>query len=223
MEKVQTELTVIESDQVEYLQLPAQSTLEDLYQHHRCPTILHSALHKVVWQCRVEYSMERVILSPNLAPSWLAALLALGAEISFSEPGMTGLLEEYLLRTGQRSQKIGAVLVPVNVAGRIWGIEEISRTPSDLPILLAAAVLDIDQDTIRQARIALTGVWPETARLAKAANLLIKKPLSDELIQQVADAIEQEVDPPENFLGGKRYRKTMAGVLTRRALQACAS
>ena len=223
MEKIQKDLGVIEFDQGEYFVLPAQSSLEDVYQNPHCPDILRSTLQSIVWQRRVEYKIERVMLSPNLAPSWAAALLALGAKIHFSETGETNPLEKFLYRAGSQSQKFSGVLVPVHIPGRVCRIQEVSRTPSEPPIVFAAVVLQIEQDFIHQARIAFTGVWPKTTRLAKAADLLLDKALSEELIEKVASAVEQEVNPADDFLGGITYRKAMARVLTRRALLECLS
>jgi CO/xanthine dehydrogenase FAD-binding subunit len=45
--------------------------------------------------------------------------------------------------------------------------------------------------------------------------------LDAERIRAVAAAIEQEVVPQGDFLGSEEYRRAMAGVLARRALEAC--
>jgi CO/xanthine dehydrogenase FAD-binding subunit len=74
---------------------------------------------------------------------------------------------------------------------------------------------------VRQARLALIGVWPETVRLAEASAQLIGGPLNEISIRAVAEAVEQEVAPRGDFLGSEEYRRAMAGVLTRRALEAC--
>jgi len=99
----------------------------------------------------------------------------------------------------------------------------VSRTPADAPIVAAVAVVDgaPDGGPVREARLALTGVWSAPVGLADATKLLVGGPLDADRIQQVTAAIEDEVAPPDDFYGSADYRRAMAGVLTRRALQAC--
>jgi CO/xanthine dehydrogenase FAD-binding subunit len=40
-------------------------------------------------------------------------------------------------------------------------------------------------------------------------------------IRAVATAVEDEVEPEGDFRGSEEYRRAMAGVLTRRALEQC--
>jgi CO/xanthine dehydrogenase FAD-binding subunit len=72
-----------------------------------------------------------------------------------------------------------------------------------------------------EARVALTGAWPEPVRLSEAPGMLVGGPLSEERIKAVAAAVEEEVAPQGDYLGSAIYRRAMAGVLTRRALEAC--
>jgi CO/xanthine dehydrogenase FAD-binding subunit len=97
----------------------------------------------------------------------------------------------------------------------------VARTPADEPIVAAIAVLALEGDVVRQARVALTGVWPESVRLAEAATRLVGSSLDAKHIQAVAVAVEEEVAPKGDFLGTAEYRRAMAGVLTRRALESC--
>jgi len=95
----------------------------------------------------------------------------------------------------------------------------VARTLADEPIVAAIAVVALDGDVVGQARVALTGAWPEPLRLAEAAARLVGGPLDAEHIQAVAEAVEEEVAPQGDFLGSAEYRRAMAGVLTRRALE----
>jgi len=102
-----------------------------------------------------------------------------------------------------------------------WGEAHVARTPADEPIVAAVAVVEVDDSTVHQARVALTGAWPEPARLAQAAAQLVGGPLDEEHIRAVAEAVEEEVAPRGDFRGSEEYRRAMAGVLTRRALAEC--
>jgi CO/xanthine dehydrogenase FAD-binding subunit len=81
--------------------------------------------------------------------------------------------------------------------------------------------VETDNGVVRQARVALTGAWSEPVGLAEAAAQLVGEPLDEKHIQAVADAVEKEVTPKGDFRGSEEYRRAMAGVLTRRALEAC--
>ena len=109
----------------------------------------------------------------------------------------------------------------VMVRGVRWGEAHVARTPADDSIVAAVAVVEIDGDVVRQARVALTGVWPELVRLAEAPAQLIGGPLDEERIRAAAEAVEEEVAPRGDFRGSEEYRRAMAGVLTRRALEKC--
>jgi len=99
----------------------------------------------------------------------------------------------------------------------------VALTPADEPIVAAIAVIELAGESqnpvVSQARLALTGAWRENARLARAAELLAGKPLTEEAIEQIAIGVEQEVSPPDDFRGSANYRRAMAALLTRRALR----
>jgi CO/xanthine dehydrogenase FAD-binding subunit len=109
----------------------------------------------------------------------------------------------------------------VEVGEMRWGTELVARTPADEPIVAAFAVVELDADVVRQARVALVGVWQEPVRLAQAPAQLVGGPLDAATIEAVAQAVAEEVSPKGDFLGGEEYRRAMAGVLTHRALEAC--
>ena len=107
------------------------------------------------------------------------------------------------------------------VTGAARGIgKTIAQTLAKAGLNVVVSDILID-DAVKAARVALTGVWPEAALLAAAPADLAGGPLSAERIQAVADAVIEEVDPPDDFLGSAAYRQVMAGVLTRRALEHC--
>jgi CO/xanthine dehydrogenase FAD-binding subunit len=202
------------------LRVDAQTTLQEVYQSADCPELLHQTLSgSISWQKRNGTTAAEAIYSHNLAPQWIAALLALGARAEF--PDRTGMLSDFLRRMGAHHNHLKAVLVPLNVPGRVWGKVHVGRTPTDDPIVSATAVVDLGEEVVRRAHLALTGVWREQVRLAEAANLLVGQPFNHATIGQVKDVIEAEVSPQDDFRGTAVYRQAMAGVLTHRALLAC--
>jgi len=198
----------------------ADASLQSVLDRPDTPPPLRQALTGVLsWQTRNETPVRRTLTAPRLAPQWAAALLALGATVTVE--GDDGPMDAPVESVLQRQAKGVASALHVELASVRWGEARVARTPADEPIVSAVAVANIDKGVVRQARVALTGAWPEPARLAKAPARLVGGPLDAEHIQAVADGVAEEVDPRGDFLGSEEYRRAMAGVTTRRALEAC--
>ena len=208
----------------------ADALLQSVLDRPDAPPLLRQALSGVLsWQTRNETPVRRTLTSPRLAPQWVAALLVQGATVTIeAEAGPSDVPLE-LLPEHRGEGAVAALHVPPGGPGRWWGEAHVARTPADEPIVAAFAVVDVSGPStssgqggvVLQARVALTGAWPEPARLAQAPAALAGGPLDAERIRGVAAALEQEVVPPGDFLGSEEYRRAMAGVLARRALEAC--
>jgi CO/xanthine dehydrogenase FAD-binding subunit len=184
--------------------------------------IKHSMRGWTTWQQRSGITLEQALLSPGLAPQWIVALLAWGAHLNITTDDRRCIpLADYLRGVGSGRGRPSHLLLPIHPAGRRWGEASVGYTPSDQPIVTAIAVVDMDKDSIRLARLALTGVWREIARLTKAPDQLGGKPLTEKNILQAVEAIQDEVEPQDNWRGGTEYRRSMAGLMTRRAFEQC--
>lgn len=199
-----------------------EASLQSVLDDPACPGLLRRALTGVhSWQVRNETHVERTLRASQLMPQWIAALLALGATITLD--GGDDEEEVALVKLVRRETTgdITALHMPLPGSAMRWGEAHVARTPSDDPIVAAFAVVETEDGAVAAARIALTGVWSEPVRLAEAANGLVGEALSEEAIREVAAAVEKGVEPVEDYLGSEAYRRAMAGVLTRRALEAC--
>jgi CO/xanthine dehydrogenase FAD-binding subunit len=200
--------------------ISADNSLQDALECQDCPTLLRRTLTGALsWQARNEVSIQRSLTSPRVATQWLATLLALGATVTVE--GDDGQTEVPLETVMQRKAQGRITTLHVDVRDLQWGAAHVARTPADEPIVSAVAVVSIDGDMVRDARVALTGVWPESVRLAKAPAQLAGGSLDQQTIQAVAEAVEHEATPQADFLGSEEYRRAMAGVLTHRALEGC--
>lgn len=93
------------------------------------------------------------------------------------------------------------------------------RGSFDFPILGVAAALGIDrQGTCRQARVVLTAVASAPKVITAASTLLEGNPVTQTLIDAVAEAAAQAAHPLDNADLDYWYRKRMAKVYTERAL-----
>jgi CO/xanthine dehydrogenase FAD-binding subunit len=205
------------------LSLGAEASLQEVYEHPEIPELLHRSLTGwISWQKRSEMSVERVVRSPGLAPQWIASLLALGARVIFRDNKIpSSTLAEFLLRADPNHGKLVGITLPLDSPGLVWGETHVSLTPTDKPIVAAIAAINMADGNVRQARLALTGVWRQHARLAEASDMLIDGPLTEARIEQVVMELKQEVTPRSDFLGSADYRRAMAVVTARKALDAC--
>jgi CO/xanthine dehydrogenase FAD-binding subunit len=202
----------------------ADASLQAVLESPGCPPLLRQTLTgALTWQDRNRRVIRRAVASPNVAPHWSTALLALGATVTLEgEAGAVEIPVETLLAQRPKGE---VTALHVRTAGLRWGEAHVSRTPADEPIVAAIAAVEMEvlpaegPAHVRQARVALTGAGP--LRLAEAANHLVGGPLDEERVQAVAEATEREVAPQGDFRGSEEYRRAMAGVLTRRALQQC--
>jgi CO/xanthine dehydrogenase FAD-binding subunit len=211
----------------------ADAPLQSVLDRPDTPPLLRQALTGVLsWQTRNETPVRRTLTAPRLAPQWAAALLVLGATVTVV--GDDGPMEVPLESVLQRQAKGVASALHVELGSVRWGEARVARTPADEPIVSAIAVAIVDNPSasdprsasgqggvVRQARVALTGAWPEPARLAETPARLVGGPLDAERIQAVADGVAEEVDPRGDFLGSEEYRRAMASVTSRRALEEC--
>ncbi len=215
-------LSTRQEDTQAWLSLGAQVSLQVVYEATPSPELLRRTLTgAVTWQKRNETTVEKAILSPSQAPQWVGALLALGGRVAIQREQQEEPLPDFMRRKESHRRKLAAVHLPVNVSGRVLGRSHVARTPGDEPIVAVIAVVDLTGNSVRQARLALTGVWRAPVLLAQSPVLLVGRPLHGARIRQVAAAVEQEVTPLGDFRGSAEYRRTMAGVLARRALNEC--
>jgi carbon-monoxide dehydrogenase medium subunit len=197
--------------------ITTDASLQDIVDCEECPPILSQTLvGPLSWQVRNETTVGRALRASRLAPQWIAALLAMGASVTVDD-------EEAPVEAVLRREVEGDVTtlhVPLDGGWR-WGEARVARTPADDPIVAAVAAVRVNDDIVKEARVALSGAWSEAAKLAEAPAALVGDPLDEDRIREVAAAVEREVAPQDDYLGSEEYRRSMAGVLTRRALEAC--
>ena len=101
-----------------------------------------------------------------------------------------------------------------------WGFEEVARRHGDFALAAVAATLTVSGGAIAQARVALTGVGPTALRVAAVEALLVGHALEPKLTGRAVDAVRAAIGPDTDLHASADYRRHLAGVLTRRALEA---
>jgi len=205
------------------LRVGATTTLQDIAESPDAPRMLAQAAHaSAPINVRNVATVGGVLASAGFGAPLPVVLLALDAVMVIYSPearqsSVAAFLayREKLLRDGALITEIGIPLTDARMA-----FEKVSRTPSDAPIVCAAAKLRLDGSTARDVRVAVGGVGPIPVRLARAEQTLEGKPLTEVLIAQAAEAAAKEVNPPNDFLASAEYRREMVKVLVKRMLSA---
>jgi carbon-monoxide dehydrogenase medium subunit len=164
----------------------------------------------------------------NAAPSADNAppLMAMGAEVTLT--GMRGdrriRVEELFMGPGMTVLEPGEIMtsifVPLPPPHSGASYERISaRGKVDIAAVSVGVMLIMEDETCRQARIALGAVAPVPMRARKAENILKGKRLTQGLIEKAADQAARESRPISDVRASAAYRNRMVSVLTGRAIK----
>lgn len=203
-----------------WLEADLQESLQHLLDYPETPKLVKQCLHLglVTWQMRDETSLLEGLRQPQYF-AWQAALAALGAEL-VSAQGETVSVQQFLKQRTAAKEPV-ALRIPMETSNRSWSEEHLSRTPADDPIVMAIAVVDWDGEKVKAANLAMSGVSRQAVYFAEQAKALEGAPLTPEAIQAVAKAIEGAVEPKSDYRASAEYRRAMAAVISRRALENC--
>ncbi len=157
----------------------------------------------------------------------LALLLALDASLVVYAPEERLVsLDSFL--TDRRSVLDGGGLIAELVVPRLsgavgLGMAHVGRTPADRPIVCALACLVVQEGRCEQARLALAGVAGRPLRLPRAESVLQGQEVAPALWAEAVRLAVEPLSPQGDFRGSGPYRRRMAVVLLRRALEQAAS
>lgn len=100
-----------------------------------------------------------------------------------------------------------------------WGFEEFSRRQGDFALACVATTLRIEDGVARSVRFALMGVGETPLRLAAIEEIIDGKTVSESLLDQVSEALNDFLQPNTDLHASADYRHHLAGALARRALR----
>jgi carbon-monoxide dehydrogenase medium subunit len=102
-----------------------------------------------------------------------------------------------------------------------WALEEVARRPHDFALVGVAAVVTLDDRNICQAaRIVFLSVGDGPVDALQAAGVLTGQALTSETIRAAAEtAASADIDPGSDIHASADFRRHLAGVLARRALE----
>lgn len=164
---------------------------------------------------------------PNQDPP--PTLIALGATLKASSANgsrtipLDGFFTDYyetVLKPDEIITEIFVPRLPPNSGSAF--LKFLPRTADDYATVSAAAVVTLDRarKIFTDVRIALGSVGTTPIRAREAEAVLCGQPVKAEALREAAEKAKQIVDPVSDFRGSAAYKKEMAGVFVRRALEA---
>jgi carbon-monoxide dehydrogenase medium subunit len=181
---------------------------------------------------------------PHVAHPQIRTRGTLGGSLAHADPGaelpavMVALDATIILRDAVRERSIkaaefftglfatalspGELMVGVEIPPRAprggSAFLEVARRHGDYALCGVAAQVSLDDSgKVKLARVALLSVGDGPV-LANGTDSLIGQLPTDKAILEAAESVREEVDPPSDIHADAKYRRQLAGVLTRRAL-----
>jgi aerobic carbon-monoxide dehydrogenase medium subunit len=153
-----------------------------------------------------------------------AVALCLDAEITVRGPGgsrrvsPSELYRGYLETSLEPDDILTEVWFPAVApnTGQAW--LEFARRHGDFALAGVGVSLTLEGDTIREARLALTGVGGTPVRPSAAEHALVGGSPDAERVEAAVHAVHEAIEPDADIHASAEYRRHLAGVLTERAL-----
>jgi len=178
------------------IEAPTLQNLADSILPQACSFAAHLGLRNLS-------TLGGVLLNQGGSPEIILALLALDANVVIVNTSMTTMpLSEYQPKDGDVVVEITVKLRDENCGG---SLVRVSRTPLDEAIVAVAACKESDN-----LRVIVSGANPDYILISTNADMTI---------DQVAELVLNKAQPIADYRGSAEYRRAMAGVLAKRALQ----
>ena len=198
--------------------------LSDPLVRQRCPLLAAALTHVGYEQTRNRGTLCGSLAHADPAAELPAVLLALDGSLTVGnstrkrEIATRDFFQSYLTTALTNDEMVLEASVPEQPARSGSSFVEFARRFGDFAIVGVAVSLVFSNDEITDARIALTGVGDKPWRERGIEEILIGKKATPELFNKAAGEIAANIDPSSDIHGSAAYRKSLASVLARRAL-----
>ena len=153
-------------------------------------------------------------------------LIALGATVSLASKGgqrslaVEELYRDYFETTLAPGEVLQEVVIPLLPRGSGTAfIKFLPKTADDYATVSAAVNLCMSDGRCQEARVALGCAGPVPVRALKVEEALRGQELTPAVLRDAAELVKDEVDPMDDVRGSAAYKRDMAAVITRRALE----
>jgi carbon-monoxide dehydrogenase medium subunit len=175
---------------------------------------------------RVRGTFAGSLAHADPAAEWSLIAATLGATIvAQSSAGERVLAADSFFRTAfttalRPDELITEVRLPL--LGDAWrcGFMEFSRRKGDFALAMALAALRVEGDLVVEARIGVGGAEHRPRRMGAAEQILLGASPGPEVLVEASAAAAAALEPTSDIHASAEYRRDLAQVMTRRALEA---
>lgn len=192
----------------------------------RAPALAQAASKVGSVQIRNKATLAGNIQTASPAGDGLNAALALdGTAVLLSRQGERRVpLTDYICGPRRTLLAVGELVASIEIPKRAWtkqGFFKVGRRNAlAISVVNGTVALELEGETVTDARICVGAAAPVPLRIVAAEELLRGRPLSEEGIELAAQAVREGVCPISDLRASAEYRAYMAGVMVKRQLRA---
>jgi carbon-monoxide dehydrogenase medium subunit len=201
-----------------------QVELSPLVQKHWA--VLYEAVHKIVSvQTKTMGTVVGNLCVATPASDIAPALFVLDAKIKIVGLGYEKVIpiENFFVAVGKTilepNEIVTEIFVPGIPAGSVGAFLKVAKTAEDIAKVNVAVMLTVTGGICKDAKIALGSVAPTPIRVAEAERVLIGQKLDETVLVEAAEAAADAVRPISDIRSTAEYRREMARILVRDALE----
>jgi carbon-monoxide dehydrogenase medium subunit len=190
-----------------------------------CPLLPETASHLGDMQVRNKGTIGGSLAHSDPAADWPAAILALDAEIvATSAKGdrvikAAGFFVEILTTALQPGEILREIRIPAGKGKPAQAYVKVRHPASGFAVVGVAVNLSIDGGKCQFAAIGITGVSPKAYRASKVESALKGNALDAKTLSAACAHAADGVDVNSDLYASAEYRKQLATVYTRRAIE----
>jgi carbon-monoxide dehydrogenase medium subunit len=194
-----------------------------------CPLLPETASHLGDMQVRNKGTIGGSLVHSDPAADWPAAILALDAElIAKSTKGdrvikASDFFVEMLTTALEPGEVLREIRIPAGRGKVGQAYMKVRHPASGFAVVGVAVSLSVDGGKCQSAGIGITGVSPKAYRATKVESALKGNALDAKTLGAAAAHAADGVDVNSDLYASADYRKQLAAVYTRRALETAAS
>ena len=210
------------------VRIGAMTTLKDIEKSsmlaEKCPVLLEAVMTMASVQIRARATVAGNICNASPSADTAPPLLASDSLIKLIGPkGEREIpLDSFFIGPGKTVLKRGEMVAEINIPSPSrsgWAFIKSGRTSFDLAKLNVAVVLSFNEGSCVNAGIAIGGAASTPLRVPEAEKELINKRLDKKILANAAEIAAGKTSPITDIRSTSGYRRELAKVLLRRALE----